>query len=153
MINDDDSLSGRHFVLLDEDRFTAQMIQTLLPTLGAVTFEKHQDIDGVVAAMKAITEGEPILLVDLDGERHLGLTLLKQIRTGEAGLPRGLPVLALAGQNDQTLVMKAQELDVGAVLARPLSRAALHATCRRLGVSGIEPRPAEAYQMVGLPVH
>jgi len=32
------------------------------------------------------------------------------------------------------------------------TRSALHAACRRLGPSGIEPRSVEAYQAVMLPV-
>jgi DNA-binding NarL/FixJ family response regulator len=155
MINDDDSLKGRHFVLLDEDRFTAQMIQTLMPTLGAVTMEICQGVDATIVALKAALTRKAvtgvIALVDLDGERRLGLTLLKAVRSGAAGLPRGLPVLALAGHSDQTLILKAHDLDVGAVLARPLSRSALHASCRRLGPTGIEPRSVEAYAGVEIP--
>lgn len=156
MTQEDEPLKGRHFILLDEDRFTARMIQTLLPTLGEVTFDIRPSVDEAITALKrAVDESSGtgvIVLVDLDGERHQGLALLKLIRTGEAGLPRGLPVLALAGHSDQTLVLKSQELDVGAVLARPLSRSALHAACRRLGPSGIEPRPVETYQNVVLPI-
>jgi len=37
------------------------------------------------------------------------------------------------------------------VLARPLSRSALHASCRRLGPTGIEPRSVEAYAGVEIP--
>jgi CheY-like chemotaxis protein len=155
MTQEDEPLKGRRFILLDEDRFTARMIQTLLPTLGDVTLDVHPSIAEVVtAANEALAlpnGGEVIVLLDLDGEKRHGLTLLKQIRTGEAGLPRGLPVLALAGHSDQTLVLKAQELDVGAVLARPLSRAALHAACRRLSPGGLAPRPAESYAAVSLP--
>lgn len=156
MTQEDEPLKGRHFILLDEDRFTARMIQTLLPTLGEVTFDSRASVEDAVTALKSAVDAAAgtgvIVLLDLDGERHRGLALLKLIRTGEAGLPRGLPVLALAGHSDQTLVLKAQELDVGAVLARPLSRSALHAACRRLGPDGIEPRPVEAYQSVVLPL-
>ncbi|MFY7958915.1 MAG: hypothetical protein ACOVVK_02465 [Elsteraceae bacterium] len=155
MTQEDELLKGRHFILLDEDRFTARMIQTLLPTLGEVTFESHPSIEGILTALRRLAAAPPsagvVVLLDIDGERRQGLALLKMIRTGEAGAPRGLPVLALAGHSDQTLVLKAQELDVGAVLARPLSRSALHAACRRLGSSEIAPRPAEAYLSVSLP--
>jgi len=156
MTQEDDPPLTRRFILLDEDRFTARMIQTLLPTLGEVTIDIHPTIeDAVWAAKRALSEAAGdgvILVVDLDGERRQGLALLKMIRVGETGLPRGLPVMALAGHSDQTLVLKAQELDVGAVLARPLSRSALHAACRRLGTGGIDPRPVETYQSVILPI-
>lgn len=156
MTQEDEPLKGRHFILLDEDRFTARMIQTLVPTLGDVTLDIRPSVEEAIAALKRVVEESSgagvILLVDLDGEQRQGIALLKMIRTGEAGLPRGLPVLALAGHSDQTLVLKSQELDIGAVLARPLSRSALHAACRRLGPSGIEPRSVEAYQAVMLPV-
>jgi DNA-binding NarL/FixJ family response regulator len=151
MSNVADSLAGRHFVLLDEDQYTVYMMKTLLPTLGAVTFQVCQDVLAAVEALKAAPGPHPIVLVDLDGEQNLGLTMLKGIRTGLLGLPRGLAVLALAGQSDQTSIVKAQDLDVGAVLARPLSKSALHASCRRLGPGGIEPRSAEVYKAVQLP--
>ena len=151
MSNVGDSLAGRHFVLLDEDQYTVYMMKTLLPTLGAVTFQVCQDVLGAVDALKAAPGLHPIVLVDLEGEQNLGLTMLKGIRTGLLGLPRGLDVLALAGQSDQTSIVKAQDLDVGAVLARPLSKSALHASCRRLGPGGIEPRPADVYKAVQLP--
>jgi len=150
MTSTEDFLDGRHIVLLDEDRFTARMIATLLPSLGAVSLDVRLDLDDAIAAARTAPAAETIVMIDLDGEKRLGLSLLKAIRIGEAGTARDLPVLALAGRNDQNLIDLAHALDVNAILARPLSRAALHASCRRLAASGIEPRPAETYRSVAV---
>jgi hypothetical protein len=81
MTQEDDPPLTRRFILLDEDRFTARMIQTLLPTLGEVTIDIHPTIeDAVWAAKRALSEAAGdgvILVVDLDGERRQGLALLK----------------------------------------------------------------------------
>ena len=155
MIQEDNPLIAHHFVLIDEDNFTARAFRTLLPTLGDVSFDILPTLEEARTALARVVESaattRPILLVDLDGEEYHGLSLLKSIRTGEAGLPRGLPVLAVAGFGDQSWVNVAQALDVGAVLARPLTRHALHAACRRLSMGGVDPRPVEFYMAVELP--
>ncbi len=54
-----------------------------------------------------------------------GLQLLKDLRTGQAGVPRGLPFALLTGFAERPLVRLAVQLDADAFLAKPVDAAAL----------------------------
>ncbi len=115
---------ARKLILVADDQsFIRSLLVSMLRELG---YRTQEAIDGSQAVQQMVLRPDAVIL-DHRMAGHTGLEILRQIRSGETPRPRDLPVLLLTGHADENIVRIAGELDVSALLTKPVSKVQLHA--------------------------
>jgi len=117
------SNSKQHNVILiaDDQAFIRSLLVSMLRDLG---YKPVEAIDGHQAMQQLVLRPQALIL-DHRMAGLTGLEILRAVRSGHTGLARGLPVLMLTGHADEHIVRVAGELDVSALLTKPVSKAQL----------------------------
>jgi DNA-binding response OmpR family regulator len=77
-----------------------------------------------------------------------GLGILQAVRCGQTALSRDLPILMLTGHADEYIVRVAGELDVSALLTKPVSKVQLRARLDAATKRAVELKPPQSYAAV-----
>ena len=117
------SNAKQHNVILiaDDQAFIRSLLVSMLRDLG---YKPVEAIDGHQAMQQLVLRPRALIL-DHRMAGLTGLEILRALRSGHTGLMRGLPVLMLTGHADEQIVRIAGELDVSALLTKPVSKAQL----------------------------
>ncbi|MGD1876528.1 MAG: response regulator [Kiloniellaceae bacterium] len=126
------SNSGAPKVVLiaDDQAFIRSLLVSMLRDLGYKTLEAS---DGN-HAMQQLGLRPHAAILDHRMAGLTGLEILQAVRCGSTGSPRALPILMLTGNADEHIVRVAADLDVSALLSKPVSkvqmRARLDSACK-----------------------
>jgi CheY-like chemotaxis protein len=117
------SNSKQHNAILiaDDQAFIRSLLVSMLRDLG---YKPVEAIDGHQAMQQLVLRPRALIL-DHRMAGLTGLEILRAVRCGHTGLARSLPVLMLTGHADEHIVRVAGELDVSALLTKPVSKAQL----------------------------
>lgn len=170
----EDSLSGLRFLVVDDHKFSRQIVIEALKWLdasnvteaadgaealhllrGTETFNRDIFNTDIIAKRLELTDdrvvgrsGYDCVITDFNMQDQSGLDLLKAIRTGEAKCPRDLPVLMLTGFSDDYLIAAALRLDVSAFVLKPIARTVFSEKLGKVLMRPIDPQPPEVYKRV-----
>ncbi|WP_299623386.1 response regulator [Pelagibius sp.] len=137
----------KSILIADDQDFVRSLMTRMLQQLG---FNARAVHDGREAAM-ALKFIDGALILDQQMGGLTGLELLKSVRTGETILERGFPVLILTGHADMDVVKLASELDVTALLTKPVSKAQLKDRMSYALTRKIDLKPAPTYAAIEVP--
>lgn len=138
-------------LLADDDQFMRSIVASVIrraPRHDVVTAGSGREaLDRLAAHRPAIG----VALLDFVMPEGNGLEVAQKIRTGQAGVPRDLPIAMLTGRSDSGLVRAAIELDVNAYVVKPVTREVLFARLERVRTIPIDLKPADVYKAVDIP--
>jgi CheY-like chemotaxis protein len=140
------SNSREHRVILiaDDQAFIRSLLVSMLRGLGYGTLEAT---DGD-HAMQQLARRPYAAILDHRMAGVTGLGILQAVRCGQTVLSRDLPVLMLTGHADEYVVRVAGELDVSALLTKPVSKAQLRARLDTATKRVSELKPPKSYAAV-----
>jgi CheY-like chemotaxis protein len=155
-MSDNSQIQGRHFLVVDDVRFTRMTLARMLRQLSGT--EVHEAQDGQAAIDWLSQPGHKVdcVITDVMMPNVSGLELLKAIRTGDTGAPRGLPVVLLTGQSELSAVGPALLLRLDEFVAKPVSQQAIRLSLEHIFDPELEARrerdleAAEVYREVDL---
>jgi CheY-like chemotaxis protein len=110
-------------VVADDQAFIRSLLVSMLRELGYRTLDAA---DGT-QAMQQLAQRPYAAILDHRMAGQTGLEILRAIRCGRTRSARELPVLLITGHADEQIVRVAGELDVSALLTKPISKAQLRA--------------------------
>ena len=116
-----DYASRKVILVADDQPFIRSLLNSMLRELGYRTVDAsdgHQ-------AMQHLERRLYAAILDHRMDGPTGLDLLQAIRCGQTRCPRDLPVLLLTGHADEHIVRVASQLDVSALLSKPVSKVQL----------------------------
>jgi two-component system cell cycle response regulator len=115
--------SGGRILVVDDNERQAQRISTELAV-------EHRPVVEMDAFKAALTARGPVdlVIVNIAAKTFDGLRFAAQLRSDEA--TRGLPILAVADFDDRKKIVKALEIGVNDLLARPVDPGELAARAR-----------------------
>jgi CheY-like chemotaxis protein len=136
------------FVVADDHPTIREIVRAILKTLGHAQVELAAHGD---EAFGMIQMNRPdVVISDIDMPRRNGLELLRDVRTGQAGVDPATPFLLLTGHADNGLVGTALALDVSAFLVKPVSPPGLKRRLERVLEQRLAPKPAAEYARVNV---
>lgn len=141
--------AGRRLLIVDDLSFLRTTVTRLLNRAGFTDIVQAKD--GVDAL--GILGGGSIdcVLTDYRMPGITGLQLLQQIRVGDLGSRRNLPVVLLTGHAERAVVEAAQALDANDVLVKPCSAKTLAQRLEHAIDTPAALKTAEEYRQVALP--
>jgi CheY-like chemotaxis protein len=167
-------LSGRTFLVVDDQNFIRGIVSRALKQLGARSVVEAADGFAAVQQITGQTGGgnldhllrdNPAFAEDLRTSRPQidcvvtdirmfpmnGLELLKAIRLGMAGLPKDTPVLMMSAHSDESLIGAAIALDANGFALKPISQQAICDKVLRALSTRINLKPEEVYRLLVIP--
>jgi len=81
----------------------------------------HEAQDGQDALDFLAKSPVELIISDIEMRPVNGLDFVKQVRSGDTSLPRGVPVIFLSGLGDTSTLSAASELDVHGFIVKPVS--------------------------------
>lgn len=143
-------LAGRRLLITDDEDFSRFFVVRMVRELGCTDILEAVDgVDGI-EKLKECAGDLSVLILDFNMPRQNGLSVLKAIRTGSAGIPRDTNVLMLTSSSDFVLVGAAMALDVDAFLIKPVSEAALVDRMGKIFVATRELKDSAVYASVDI---
>ena len=137
-------------LVASKDEFTRDMLVQMARSIGFVNIHTARDGLQVLAHLKDHSRGIKCVLCDLDLPKKSALELLKDVRTGKAGVPRELRFAVLTTEPSSSVVQMAVQLNLDAFILKPVSHADLEkrmahilTTSRKLG----SPKDYDAVQV------
>ena len=119
-------------LLIEDVRFTRAMNRRYL--VAEIEGEVHEAADGT-EALEVLQQFHDIGVVvsDISMPGMTGLDLLKMIRTGKSAAERGIPFIIISGAITDAIQSALKNLDVTAVIAKPVRKDDLVKHLRRIG--------------------
>jgi len=105
-------------LIADDQAFIRSLLVSMLRDLG---YRPLDAVDGN-QAMQQLALRPAAVILDHRMAGLTGLEILQAIRCGRTGSVRSLPVLMLTGHADEHIVRAAGEMDVSALLTKPVSK-------------------------------
>lgn len=137
--------ASRKFILIADDQaFIRSLLVSMLRELGYRTFDAS---DGT-QAMQLLARRPHAAILDHRMAGQTGLEILQAVRCGNTKAARDLPVLLLTGHADEHIVQAAGELDVSALLTKPVSKAQMKARLDSATKARIDLKSAGSYANV-----
>jgi CheY-like chemotaxis protein len=152
MADQDSMLNGRRILVADDEAFSLSIIVRLMRELGNNDVLPTDNGDEALKQLKHCGTTLSLAILDFNMPEANGLQVLKQVRTGEAGVPRDLNVLMLTGSSDFGLVGTAMALDVDAFVIKPVSKQALASRLEKVFVESRDIKPAAVYEKIDIDV-
>jgi len=137
-------------LVADDQRFILSLIFQILKELGLKSDNIYQvtSAEEALKLLKGISVD--VVLCDINMGPNSGLDLLKQIRTGRAGIARDLPFILLTAHGDSATVKVAAQLDANAFIVKPVAKRDLGAKIERV-IAGRRPLPdGKTYESVNV---
>ncbi|MFY7961923.1 MAG: response regulator [Elsteraceae bacterium] len=111
------ALASKRIVLIDDQLPILSLIRSLLEAKGARGISIARS---GAAGLNLIRDTHPDLIIcDIEMPRMSGLEVLKEIRTGRAGVSEVTPLIFLSGHTDTNLVRLAAALDANGFIRKP----------------------------------
>ena len=134
-------------LIADDQDFVCSLMTRMLQQLGFFTTAVSNGRE----AAEALKFVDGALILDQQMGGLTGLELLKLVRTGETILERGFPVLIITGHADMDVVKLASELDVTALLTKPVSKEQLKDRMNCALTRRIDVKPVASYAAIAVP--
>jgi CheY-like chemotaxis protein len=122
------------------EEFNRDMLVQMARSIGFINIHQARDGAQVLAHLKDHSRNIKCVLCDLDLPKKSALELLKEVRTGKAGVPRELRFAVLTTEPSSSVVQLAVQLNLDAFILKPVSHADLEkrmahilTTTRKLG--------------------
>ncbi len=136
-------------MVADDEMFTRFIIEEILQGLGKPKVLTARDGVEAEAALSGPDAGRVRLAtLDFNMPNRNGLEVLKSLRCGRLGAPRGTPVIMITGMDDLTLAGAALALDVDAFLHKPVSSSDLFYHLAVMDAPDRECKSVEAYEAI-----
>jgi len=124
-------------LIVDDQRTIRRILRQSLFEAGLTHFLEARDGK---AALRRLTETEnrlpDLVITDIYMEPMDGLELLQKLRLSQDTRIRAIPVIVLTGAEDETLLDVTSDMNVSAVLPKPVSSAKLRlAASKAMGIS------------------
>lgn len=152
LTNGDLPLTGKRFLVVDDEEFSRRILGSILTGLGAGGLSYAAD--GREAMELLIVNGETIdcIVSDIRMEPINGLQLLKAIRVGLRDLRRDLPLVLVSGHPDAevSVVQTARALDVSGFALKPVSAVTMLARVKRALENPFKLKSPDQYRGVEL---
>lgn len=166
---------GLHFLVVDDQKFVRHFVSQNLMSVGvrdisiansgAEAIDQIRTIATVHNELNSRVSDVPFkpgdisrqcgnfdcVIVDFNMQPLTGLHVLKAIRTGATGAPRGTPVIVLTGHSDDSLVAAAHALDANAFLVKPVSRGAMISRIESTLMRMVELKDLGEYEAIEIP--
>src|SRR5579862_4188743 len=137
-------------VIVDAPEAIRATVRVQLRRLGVV--EIWAASDGPQALSLLRTEAVSCLICDINMRPMNGLQVVQQIRSGEAGIRRDLPIAMLTAHSDVEIVGTALALDVNGFILKPVSVAELGSRLTRVLSEPFQVADADSYAAVRIPL-
>ncbi len=128
-------------LVADDQAFIRSLLVSMLRDLG---YRPLEAADGY-SAMQQLALRPQAIILDHRMAGFTGLEILQAIRCGHTELMRGLPVLMLTGHADEDIVRAAGELDVSALLTKPVSKVQMRQRLETAMKRPVRLKPAAVY--------
>lgn len=99
-------------------------------TLGEVGYNVVEAVDGLDGLEKATTGHVDAVITDQNMPNMDGLTLIGELRRHPVG--RGMPIIVLSTESDESLKMKAREVGATGWMVKPFDQARLIAVVKKV---------------------
>ena len=139
------------FLIIDDHDFMRRIINEALVSSGVGKVERASDGLEALKILNNINSRFDFIVTDFNMPRMSGLELLREIRIGNAGVKRDIPVIMLSGFDDETLLVAAVNLDANGFIPKPVSRGDLIDRLERVVMGEFEVREADYYRSVKVP--
>jgi len=139
-------IANKPILIADDQAFLRSLLVSMLRTLGHRTQEAA---DGV-QALQQLSIRLHAAILDHRMAGHTGLEVLQAIRCGQTRAQRDLPVILVTGHADEHIVRVAGQLDVSALLSKPISSAQLQARLDAIEKTAIQLKPESFYAAVNV---
>jgi len=133
-------------VVADDQAFIRSLLVSMLRELGYRTLDAA---DGT-QAMQQLAHRPYAAILDHRMAGQTGLEILRAIRCGRTSSARDLPVLLITGHADEHIVRVAGDLDVSALLSKPISKAQLRARLDAVAIMPISLKAQKVYAAIDL---
>jgi len=119
-------------LIADDQRFILSLLFQILKDLGLKSDNIYQvtSAEDALKLLKGVSVD--VVICDVNMGPRSGLELLKQIRTGQAGIARDLPFILLTAHGDSATVRVAGQLDANAFIVKPVAKRDLGAKIERV---------------------
>jgi len=143
------NLKWKRLLIVDDDEITRLLVRRMASDIGLSRIEEA--VDGSQAAKRVIETQPDLVLCDIQMEPLDGLSFLKDVRTGNADMPRDLHVIMFSGLTENPYYGTALALDADGFLPKPVDKHTLEKRFIRC-FNDIRPiRDVEAYQVIPIP--
>ena len=105
-------------LVVDDDRFTRQLVRRLLEVLGVVHVQECSDGS---QALECLHHGVDLVITDYAMAPMDGLTFCRAVRAAERGVDRRVPIIMMTAHSDVHTVKAARDAGVTELLAKPIS--------------------------------
>ncbi len=137
--------ASRNLILVADDQaFIRSLLISMLRELNYRTLDASDSAE----AMRHLERNPYAAILDQRMAGQTGLEILQAVRSGCTRSPRDLPVLLLTGHADEHIVRIAGELDVSALLSKPISKEQLGARLDAIAKTEIELKAPRSYALV-----
>jgi len=139
-----DYASRKVILVADDQPFIRSLLNSMLRELGYRTLDASDGNQAVEHLARRLYGA----ILDQRMEGPTGLDILRAIRSGQTRCPRDLPVLLLTGHADERIVQVASQLDVSALLSKPVSKAQLKERLDAVDKANLTLKSAGSYAAV-----
>lgn len=129
-------------LIADDQAFIRSLLVSMLRDLG---YKPLEAVDGHQAMQQLGLKPDAVIL-DHRMAGLTGLEILQAVRGGRTTLMRDLPVLMLTGHADEHIVRVAGELDVSALLTKPVSKEQLRGRLNNAMTRSLRLKPPADYR-------
>ena len=120
------SFAERSALVIEDEPFTRTVIARMLTNLGFKAV--HQAGDGASALSLARAERPDIVVCDVEMQPVDGLGFLRELRAGQDGHGRVVPVVFMTNRVDPVIVAQSRTLGADVFLPKPVNAAGLKET-------------------------
>lgn len=118
------NLENIRFLVVDENEHMRLMLTGILRTLGCRYVRAVSNADAALEGM--MKEVPDILITGLGLRPKSGICLVEEIRAGNSGAARTLPVIVVTSYTETSWVQSARDAGIDEFLAKPVSVKALY---------------------------
>jgi two-component system, chemotaxis family, chemotaxis protein CheY len=137
-------------VIVDDQEAIRATVRVQLRRLGVVDIWAASHGPEALSLLRA--EEASCLICDINMRPMNGLQVVQQIRSGEAGIRRDLPIAMLTAHSDVEIVGTALALDVNGFILKPVSVAELGSRLTRVLTEPVQVADADSYAALRIPL-
>ena len=105
-------------LIIDDDRFTRQLLRRVLGVLGV---DRVVECEDGTQGLLILRHGIDVVITDFAMQPMDGLEFCRRVRAGEHQVDRRVPILMVTGHADLDTVTAARDAGVTEMLAKPVS--------------------------------
>lgn len=120
-----DSLARLRVLVVEDERFTRQLVLRLLRDLGCREIQDAVDGADGLARLQQMHPPPDLVLLDLAMPGMNGFEFIQRVREMSAPERRDVPIVVLTGHGTEAAVRRAAELGISGYVVKPVARATL----------------------------